>query len=188
MHREEVHTAAASLFLKPRRPGRSRGGAFLEGKSHRLACSAKESLFQAPGETDSGKAARFDALTPAFASDIGQSGPSAAGRPNMKICRMLVCGPQRRGTGEISPCAPCAECLQRAFVISAKPTGPAGGFDLASFRETPPAGRGERKGFRCQFRTKRDGIQYQKMQHATGRTPFTGGGASDAGDGVFNAS
>ena len=41
------------------------------------------------------------------------------------------------------PRAPCAKCLQRALIMSAKPTGPAGGFDLASFSETPPAGRGE---------------------------------------------
>ncbi|MFR8664692.1 MAG: hypothetical protein ACLVEL_04040 [Ruthenibacterium sp.] len=33
----------------------------------------------------------------------------------------------------------------------------------------------------------RDGIQYQKMQHAAGRILFTGGGASDAGDRVFSA-
>ena len=36
----------------PCRPGRSRGGAFWEGKSHRLARPAKEPLLQAPGEAD----------------------------------------------------------------------------------------------------------------------------------------
>lgn len=81
----------------------------------------------------------------ALASGTGRSGPSAAGRPDMKICRMLVCGLQRRGTGEISPRAPCAKCLQRALIMSAKPTGPAGGFDLASFSETPPGWPGRVK-------------------------------------------
>ena len=47
--------------------------------------------------------------------------------------------------------------------------------------------RGAQKGFHCQFQVKRDGIQYQKIQHAAGRTPFTGGGASDAKDRAFSA-
>ena len=47
--------------------------------------------------------------------------------------------------------------------------------------------RGAQKGFHCQFQVKRDGIQYQKIQHAAGRTPFTGGRGKYAGDRAFGA-
>ena len=50
------------------------------------------------------------------------------------------------------------------------------GFCISLSKDTPPAVLGEVKGFRCRFRAKRDGLQHQKMQHATGRASFTGAG------------
>ena len=57
-------------------------------------------------------------------------------------------------------------------------------------KTTTPSCAGESKrSFAVSFeRSGRDGIQYQKMQHTMGRTPFTGGGAGDAGGRAFSAS
>ena len=70
-----------------------------------------------------------------------------------------------------------------------RPQALPGGGMTVGFRETGTRGcaRGSKKAFASSF--ERSGMVFntQKMQHTTGRTPFTGGGAGDAGDGVFGA-
>ena len=61
---------------------------------------------------------------------------------------------------------------------------------LVSFSETTTRGcaGASKKAFAVSFERSRMVFNTQRMQHATGRTPFTGGGANNAGDSVFSAS
>ncbi|MFR8664133.1 MAG: hypothetical protein ACLVEL_01125 [Ruthenibacterium sp.] len=63
------------------------------------------------------------------------------------------------------PC--CKQALNEAFVQ--------GLFcERVALTKRPPAVPGRVKGFRCQFRAKRDGIQYQKDAARNGKNPVYG--------------
>lgn len=101
--------------------------------------------------------------------------------------------PQLAGTLQAGPAAGRAEmlvCLCPPRYGAAGTGAPARGGPrvVASLAQRLPAVPGRVKGFRCQFRAKRDGIQYQKAAARNEKNPVCGRRASDAGGREFSAS